>query len=115
MIEEPAIPGERLDDAPQGLQERLLRDLAGVLAEQKTRASQGDLQSVQRLAGKSDELLRELSATGALSPQSQRQLEGIIRAHRQVELILAAARQEASERLARLRRGRGALRGYGRP
>jgi hypothetical protein len=106
---EPALP-----EAPaQTVQDKLLARLAGVLGEQKTRAQQGDLRSVQELMGESDRLLRDLGQAGTLTPRSAEQLAEIIKAHRQVEMILVAARQQAAQRLSRLRRGKGALRGYG--
>jgi hypothetical protein len=101
-------------DAPaRGCQEELLEQLAGVLTEQRTQARQGDLRAVQDLIGESDRLLRELAGTGPLSPPSAARLGEIVQVHRQVEITLVSAREQTAERLARLRRGKGALRGYG--
>ena len=110
----PMVPGEsgRPEPSSQAHQDQVLGELAGVLADQKARAQEGDLQSVQELILKSASLLRELAEGEPLTPQSAGQLDEIAKAHRQVELILAAARQEAAGRLANLGRGKGALKGY---
>jgi uncharacterized coiled-coil protein SlyX len=107
----PGRPG-RLEAPTQAHQDRVLAELADILAEQKVRARQGDLKSVRELIVKSSALLRELAEAAPLTPQSQRQLSEIDKDHRQVALILAAARQEAAARLGNLRHGKGALRGY---
>jgi hypothetical protein len=102
----------RQDASSDARQGRVLEELSGVLARQKARAQQGDAESVQGLIAESQRLLRDLKGAGPLTPQSEGKLAVLLKSHREVELILAAARQKTSDRLANLGRGKNALRGY---
>jgi len=87
--------------------------IESLLARQVACAKNGDYTAVLALEPELKSTLERASALpGGAQPELQMSLHRIDALRRELELILAQQRQELTEQLARIRRGKGTLRAY---
>lgn len=93
--------------------ERLLSELDSAISQQISLVQNDDLETVEALAGRVDEVLQRVGTICTeLSPTCAERLKRIYDLYRKLCLILAQRRDELAHELARLSRGSRGLRAY---
>ncbi len=91
----------------------ILDELEASLIEQLTLARKGELRGVEDLAGRTQELIGQISSMNpAALIEQHSQCERIRELYRQLTLGLAGRRQEVADQLGAMRKGKGAIGAY---